>query len=271
MLFAAYRAVIEIRGGPGVADSALPVRLNELKPLGNDELASAAGDPAILNGVLQVKQRADILAIVRFIDKHGAAFHQVAVAFERQIHHSVEQSMAGAEKRGHGWPARLIFVEANPLVALQHRLHAADLVVALADRSGDAGDLVIAGLAPVDLPARMAEGFEEEAFDVMRLKPSGLCSLHHFADIGDPRGRHVIADECPLGQQIEQTLLIYRGIDLFEQPCLDLGLFAIADRLDEQIAQLGSQEQGASFFTVSKRKGTPASFRLKTARSTISR
>jgi hypothetical protein len=64
MLLATDRAVIEIRGGAGVADGARPIDLDELEPMGNDELASAAGGPAILHGVLQIEQRPDVFAVV---------------------------------------------------------------------------------------------------------------------------------------------------------------------------------------------------------------
>ena len=60
MLFAADRTVIEIRSGAGVADAARPIDLDELEPLGNDELAAVTSDPAILHGMLQIEQRADV-------------------------------------------------------------------------------------------------------------------------------------------------------------------------------------------------------------------
>jgi hypothetical protein len=55
----------------------------------------------------------------------------------------------------------------------------------------------------MDLPAQMAERFEEKAFDVMRLEAPGFCPFHHFPDVGDLRGRQVVADERALGQQVE--------------------------------------------------------------------
>ena len=70
--------------------------------------------------------------------------------------------MARAEIGRDRRAARVVLIEANALVALQDRFEAADLPVALTDRAGDAGDLVPAGLAPVDQPAEVAERLKKK-------------------------------------------------------------------------------------------------------------
>jgi hypothetical protein len=51
--------------------------------------------------VLQVDQRADLIAGVALVDQDRAAFEQVAVAFDDQVDRRVEQRMAGADEGGH--------------------------------------------------------------------------------------------------------------------------------------------------------------------------
>jgi hypothetical protein len=52
-------------------------------------------------------------------------------------------------------------------------------------------------------------------------------------------------DKGTLCQKVEKAFLIDRGINLFEQPRLDFRLLAIADRFNEQVAQLGPLKQPA--------------------------
>ena len=96
----------------------------------------------------------------------------------------------------------------------------------------------------------------------MRLKAPRLRPLHRFADIGYLRRRQVVAHERALGQEIEQPLLIDGGIDLLEQPRLDLGLLTVADRLDEQIAQFHPLKQATQHVIHSAAESMSRGFEL---------
>ncbi len=88
----------------------------------------------------------------------------------------------GQTKAATGGPGDLGLVEADALVAGQHRGAGADLAVALAERAGHAGDLEAAGLAAVDAAAQVLEGGAEEALDVVGLEALGVRPLHLLAD-----------------------------------------------------------------------------------------
>ena len=64
----------------------------------------------ITNGVLQVEERAQRLALVAplgLVDQDRPLLHQVAVTFEDQIDGGVQQRMAGADELGLGLPGTL--------------------------------------------------------------------------------------------------------------------------------------------------------------------
>lgn len=81
MFFAADWAVVEVRGRSAVTDCTRPVDLDELEPLRNDKLAASSGDSAVLHGMLQIEQGTDVFSVIGLVYQHGAALHQIAVAF----------------------------------------------------------------------------------------------------------------------------------------------------------------------------------------------
>jgi hypothetical protein len=88
--------------------------------------------------VFQVEQHTRLHAGIAFIDQHGAALQQVAVALQREVDDGVEQRMAGADKGGQRLALRRDqgFLEGDALIARQHRFADADQAVAVAHRGG---------------------------------------------------------------------------------------------------------------------------------------
>ncbi len=85
--------------------------------------------------------------------------------------------------------------------------------------------------------AEALEGLEEEAGDVVRLEAAGLGALHVFADAADGRRVHAVAGERALVEEVAAALAVDDVVDDLLEPGPDLGLVAVADRLDEQLAQ----------------------------------
>ena len=105
--------------------------------LGDDPALARSRETRILNGVLQVKQHARRVARIALVHQHRAAAQEIAVTFQGEIEHSVEQRMARTNKSGErlalGRDQRLL--KGDALIALQDRLADADQAIAIADRA----------------------------------------------------------------------------------------------------------------------------------------
>ena len=102
---------------------------------------------------------------------------------------------------------------------------------------GHAGDLEAAGLAAVDAPAQVLEGLAEEALDVVGLEALGVRPLHLLADRLDPAEREGLLGQRAALEQVQEVGVAGRVVDHLQEARLDLGLLAVADRLDQQVAQ----------------------------------
>ena len=104
------------------------------------------------------------------------------------------------------------------------------------------GDRVTARLPLLDGPAKALEGFAEEGFDVVRLKPAGLSTLHVLTDSVDPARVHGVDGKGALFEQILDVDAVNRIVHHGIQPRPDLRPVPVADRLDQQIAQCPALE-----------------------------
>ena len=233
------RPVVEVGRVVNVAGRPVGVELDVEHPLGDDAALARAGEARVLDRVLDVEQHARLGPRVALVHQHRAALEQVAVAFEREVDDRVEQRMARADEGGQRLAVRRHqgLLEGDALVAGQHRLADADQAVAVAHRGRDVGDLVAARLALLGRAAQKPERLVEEGLDVVRLQAAGLGPLHVFADAVDPAGVHGVVGERPFFQQVPQLAAVERVFEHRRQAGAHLGLVAVADGLDEQLAQ----------------------------------
>ena len=77
----------------------------------------------------------------------------------------------------------------------------------------------------------------EERLDVVRLEAAGLGPLHVLADAVDPAGVHGVVGERPFFQQVPELAAVERVFQHRRQAGAHVGLVAVADGLDEQVAQ----------------------------------
>ena len=208
-------------------------------PLGNDAPISPTGDAPVLQGVLDGEEHAGRLAVVALVDEDRAPFQQVAVAFERQVEDGVEQRMARADEGRQRLARRRNqrLLEHDPLVAGKHRLADPDRAVTSPKRRRDVRHLVTACLP---LPRRTAEPPErlaEERLDVVRLQAARLGPLHLLADALHARGVHRVVNELPFLEQVLQRSAVERLVDGGVEARAHLRLFAVADGVEQQVAQ----------------------------------
>src|SRR3546814_783612 len=91
-----------------------------------------------------------------------------------------------------------------------------DLAIPLADPDRNMGDFPTPLLPALHLAAQMLESFDEEALDMVRLKPLGFGALHLQAQLLDlGLGHGVVGQRAPL-EQLRQVTLIDRAVDLTE-------------------------------------------------------
>ena len=60
----------------------------------------------ILDGVLQIEEHVGPVALVALVDQHGAALQEIAVPFQCQIDHRIEQWVPGTHERRQGLALR---------------------------------------------------------------------------------------------------------------------------------------------------------------------
>lgn len=99
------------------------------------------------------------------------------------------------------------------------------------------GDFVAARLALADRSAEAPEGFQKEGLDVVRLQAARFGALHLFAH---PRNatdvHHLVRQGALFDQRFEAGAVDAAGNRLFETGAHS-GTVAVADRVDQQIAQ----------------------------------
>lgn len=145
--------------------------------------------------------------------------------------------MAGADQLGMRRLAHLVLLETDALVPLDEGCPPADPLLAIAQHRRDARDLEAALLARVNLAVDLLERLEEERPDEVGLEPAGVGALHLLADPGHVGQVHRVGGERLLLEQGQQMVVVHGGVDDAVEPGAHLWVIAVADRLDEQLAQ----------------------------------
>ena len=146
--------------------------------------------------------------------------------------------MAGADLVGGGLAGHgaILLVKAHALVARRHARAKAGMAAG-ADFVGHADDLPAPFLAPAQHAAQRLERFEEKGLDEVRLQAVRLRALHFLADGHDAVDVHGVLGQRPFLEQGAQFASIQRAIHHLIEPRPRFGQVAVADGLDEQIAQ----------------------------------
>ena len=177
------------------------------------------------------------------VDQHCALPEQAVVALDDQVDGPVEQGMAWRHVLGQrpalGGDKTLL--EGHTLVPAHQGSAHADLAVTETQFGGDVTDLEPARLTFPNGSADVRESRQEEGADEVRLELPGLGTLHFLPDPLDVAGRHDVADQCTVVDHPAQRLAhggIYDNLEIL----LYLGLLAVPDRSDQQVAQALSAE-----------------------------
>ena len=97
--------------------------------------------------------------------------------------------------------------------------------------------LVAARFTLEDRAAELPERLAEERFDVVRLQAARLGPLHLLAHALYAAGIHRVVDELPLLEQVLQRRPVERLVDGGIEPRAHLRLLAVADGVEQQLAQ----------------------------------
>ena len=222
-----------------MARGAVGVELDIEHPLGDDAALARARQVRVLDRMLEIEQHARPGAGIALVHQHGAAPEQVAVALEGEIDDRVEQRMTRADEGGQRLARRRHerFLEGDALVARQHRLADADQAVAVAHGCGDVRHLVTTRLALLRVAAEPLKCFEEEGLDVVRLQTAGFGALHVFADAVHAARVHGVVRQGALFEKILQMAAVQRTFHHCREAGAHLRLIAVADGLDQKVAQ----------------------------------
>ena len=144
----------------------------------------------------------------------------------------------GASRSARAWLVGLdVFeVEGDPVVSGGDRL-----VLAGPDVGGHVGDLVAAAFAFGDASTEAGERGFEGQFDVVGLQAAGAGLVHRGAQRLEVGLAEVVGGQGALLEQFRQSFGHGRVDDLVH-PFPDLGVVAVADGLQEQVAQRGFVE-----------------------------
>ena len=85
--------------------------------------------------------------------------------------------------------------------------------------------------------AKLLERLEEERLDVVRLQAARFGALHVLADAGHAARVHRVVGQRALFEQVLELRPVDGVVDGLRQPGAHLGPVAVADRLDQQVAQ----------------------------------
>ena len=176
---------------------------------------------------------------VAFVDEDSALLEQVAMALEGAVDDGIEEGMAGADE---GCGGKVVaggegLFEGDAFVAAQDGYAGADGALDVANGGGDVGDLVAAARALAGAATDALEGLEEEGLDVVGLETAGFGALHAGAHAVDAAGIHGVGRQGALFEQLAQLLGIEGVFDGGGEAGAHLRLLAVADGVDEQLAQ----------------------------------
>ena len=154
-----------------VPGHAIRIKLHVEHALGDDPAIPRTGQARILDGMLEIEEHAGLVAFVALVYQHGAPFQEIAVSFQRQVDHCIEQWVPGTHERGQRLTLRRNqrFLEGDALVARQNRLAETNQTVSIPNERGNVGDLVASNLALLGRAAQAFKRFAKERLDVVRL------------------------------------------------------------------------------------------------------
>ena len=153
--------------------------------------------------------------------------------------------MAGRDEFGLRLAGDQVLLEGDAGIAIEHRIGAADQAIAFLQDRRHPRDFEAALFAFGDAAAQHREGFAEERADEMRLKAARLRPLHLLADFADGVRVHALRRELALGDQLLDRVHVDSAVHLAEELRLLLRPIAVADRIDQKIAQSVALEQFA--------------------------
>ena len=237
-LFRRGGAVVEVRRIACVCGCAVFVHLHKMDIARDDAAATIGHGSAVLNSVLNVEEQAHGLAGIAVVDKDGAAFKQIARAFADGVDHGFKQRMPGTDERGRYRAGQIAIglVEADALVAVEHRLDMTYLPVPIADGEGNGEYLPTTFLTGRHATAQFAERFLEERLYEIRLEAAGLHALHFLADDADRADVHHVFGKGAFLQQLKQCLRVEGNIHVVIESGLHVGVTAVAHGFDKQFA-----------------------------------
>ena len=128
------------------------IRLNELQLPGDHAAVAGLVGASVLDGVLQIEERADCFARVVGVHQDRAALQEVPIALQDEIDGCGEEWLARTDERGQRLAGNGAegLLEGDPLILAQDGLADADQTVPLADQGGHVGDFEAAWLAFLD-------------------------------------------------------------------------------------------------------------------------
>lgn len=161
--------------------------------------------------------------------------------FECEIDHRGKEWMARSDEFGHRLAGyrHEILVERDSLVRPDDRRTRTDPSIAIPDRSWNVWDLEAIGLALHELAPKPGKCLLEECLDVVRLKSSGCGFLHVAPDPFDVGEGHRFGGERRVLDCLP-NLLADVGVDDHVDLRLNLRIFAVADRVDQEPTKFSS-------------------------------
>ena len=216
------RPVVEI---VQMARHAVVVELDVEHPLRDDTPIAGTGDAGVLQGVLDGEEHTGRRAMVALVDEDRAALQQVAVTFQDQVDDGVEQRMGPGRRQ-----------------TKAAKLAGPDQPVAVPDQGRNVRHLVAARFTLAGRAAELPERLAEERFDVVRLQAACVGPLHLLAHALHAAGVHRVVDELPLLEQVLQRRPVERLVDGGIEAGAHLRLLAVADGVEQKLAQRPSFE-----------------------------
>ena len=166
-------------------------------------------------------------------------FSRSPVTFQDQVDDGVEQRMARADESRQGCPGGETsgFSNTIPFVAGEDRLAGPDQPVAVPDQGRNVRHLVAARFTLAGRAAELPERLAEERLDVVRLQAARVGPLHLLAHALHAADVHRVVDELPLLEQVLQRRPVERMVDGGIEAGAHLRLLAIANGVEQQLAQ----------------------------------
>ena len=147
--------------------------------------------------------------------------------------------MAGTKLVGDGLSLyiAILLVEAHAFIASGDGNAEADDLVSGTHPIGNVYDFIAAFFPFANAAAQRTECLQKESFDEMGLELMRFHAFHFLANGHDFMDVHGILGQCALFEQIAQGIAVHGFVHYLIEFCPCLGGIAIADGLDQQVAQ----------------------------------